>query len=132
MAFQRDLKSNIDIQHSLAPAVSSASRTGTGVDVLSYDGIVAAVHFGAWTDGTHTPKLQDSSDNTTFTDVASSNLQGAFTAVSGTASNNTTQRVGYIGGARYVRVFVTATGTTTGAASAATIVRGFPSRQPLS
>lgn len=130
--FQRDLKSNIDVQHSLAPAVSSTSRTGTGVDVREHDGIVAVVHYGAYTDGTHTAKLQDSSDNTTFADVATSNLQGAFTAVSSTASNNTTQRVGYIGGSRYVRAFITATGTTTGAASGATVVRGFPNRQPLS
>lgn len=132
MAFQRDLKSNIDIQHSLAPLGATGSRTGTGVDVLGYDGVVAAVHFGAWTDGTHTPKLQESTDNTTFTDVSSSNLLGSFTGISATGSSNTTQRVGYIGGQRYVRVFITASSTAVIAASAATIVRGFPSRQPLS
>ena len=132
MAFQRDLKSNIDLQHSLAPLGATGSRTGTGVDVLGYDGVVAAVHFGAYTDGTHTAKLQDSADNSTFADVASSNLIGAFTGISATGSSNTTQRVGYIGGARYVRVFITASASTVIAASAATIVRGFPSRQPLS
>jgi hypothetical protein len=132
MAFQRDLKSNIDVQHSLAPAVGTGSRTGTGVDLLGYDGAVAVVHFGAWTDGTHTAKPQDSSDNTTFSDVSSSNLLGSFTGISATGSSNTTQRVGYIGGARYVRAFITASASTVITGSAATIVRGFPNRQPLS
>ena len=131
MAFQRDLKSAIDVQHSLAPAVGTGSRTGTGVDLLGVDGAVCVVHFGAWTDGTHTASLQDSSDNTTFTAVSSSNLLGSFTGVSATGSSNSTQRVGYIGGARYVRAFITASASTVVAATAATIVRGFANRQPL-
>jgi hypothetical protein len=132
MAFQRDLKSNIDVAHSLAPTVGTGSRTGTGVDILGYDGAVCVVHFGAYTDGTHTAKLQDSSDNTTFSDVSSSNLLGSFTGISATGSSNTTQRVGYIGGARYVRAFITASASTVIAGSAATIVRGLANRQPLS
>lgn len=127
----RDLKDNIDAAISLNPAAGTASRTGSGVDLQGYDSAMAIVQVGAWTDGTHTAKLQESTDNTTYTDVSASNQQGTFTAVSGTAGQNVVQRVGYIGTSRYVRVFVTVAGATTGALSTATIVRGNPNRQPL-
>lgn len=132
MGFIRDLKSNIDVNHSLAPAVGTGNRTGTGVDLRGYDGALVVAHFGAWTDGTHTVSLEDSSDNTTFASVASSNLLGSFTGVSGTAGNNTVQRVGYIGGNRYIRAFITASASTVVCATAATVVRGLANRQPLS
>lgn len=128
---QRDLKSNIDIVQSLAPAARTGAGTGGGVDLQGYESAVAEVSLGAWTDGTWTPKLQESDDNTSFDDVGTGDLQGAFTAVSGTAGQNKIQRVGYIGAKRYVRGFLTGTGTT-GIVSAFNIVRGHASRQPLS
>lgn len=128
---KRDLKSGVDVAASLHPAARAASGTGAGVDCRGYDSAFALFSIGAWTDGTHTPKLQESDDNTTFTDVGAGDLQGAFTAVSGTAGQNAVQRVGYIGAKRYVRGFVTVAGATTGALSAFNIVRGHPARQAL-
>lgn len=130
--FARDIKSNVDVAVTLAPAATVASRTGSSVDLLGYDAAMAVVSLGTWVDGTHTPKLQESTDNTTFTDVAASNLQGSFTLASASAGPTVaTQRVGYMGGQRYIRGFITVAGATTGIPAAINIVRTDATRQPL-
>src|SRR4051812_29715472 len=120
----RDLKNRVSTAVSIAPAVRTATVNGSGVDLQGYEAAMAVVHFGAYTDGTHTPKLQESSDNSTFADVAAGDLIGSFTAVSAAGGANTIQQVGYRGSKRYVRVVLTLSGTTTGAGSGATVVRG--------
>lgn len=130
----RDMKSNIDVGVSLHPAARAASGTGTGVDLRGYDGALCVINFGAWTDGTHTPKLQESDTDvgTAYTDVGTADQLGTFSAISGTAGSNSVQRVGYIGSKRYVRAFITVASGTTGALSGANIVRGEPRQAPLS
>lgn len=121
----RDIATEAFPAHTLAPAVrTNGTVNGAGVDLQTYEGAYALVHFGAYTDGTHTPKLQESDDNSAFTDVAAGDLLGAFTAVSAGAGANTLQKVGYKGVKRYLRVVMTTAGATTGAASGASIVRG--------
>ncbi len=111
--------------HSLAPAVrTNGTVNGSGVDLQGYEASFALVHFGAWTDGTHTPKLQESDDNSSFTDVAAGDQLGTFTAVASAPGANTIQKVAYRGAKRYIRVVMTTSGATTGAASGASIVRG--------
>lgn len=122
----RDLRSSITAAHSLAPAVRNASANGAGVDLRTYESAVAVVHFGAYTDGSHTAKLQESSDDSTYTDVAAADLIGAFTAVAAAGGANTVQIVGYNGSQRYIRVVMTISGATTGAASSGSLVRGNP------
>lgn len=128
---KRDLKSAVNTAPTLSPALRAANGTGTGVDVAGYDSAFVVFSSGDWTDGTWTPTIQESDDNTSFTDVGTADLQGAFTAVSGTAGEYTEQRVGYIGSKRYIRGFITGTGTT-GHNNAMSVVRGHPARQPLS
>jgi len=123
----RDIKSNVDEAQSLAPAAITSTTNGSGVDIRGYDSAMAVVHPGTRTDGTHTPKLQESDDNSTFTDVASSDLQGTFAAI----ASNTIQRVGYVGSKRYLRVVTTVSGATVGAVYGATIVRGNPAGAAL-
>jgi hypothetical protein len=127
----RDLKNNIDAALSLSPAARTATANGAGVDLQGYEAAAALVQFGTWTDGTHTPSLQESDDNSSFTTVAAADLTGAFTAVSSGGGSNTVQRVGYIGAKRYVRGVLTVSGATTGAVSAIAIVRGVSARRPL-
>ena len=116
---------------SLLPAARNASANGTGVDTANYGMAMAVVQFGTWTDGTHTPKLQESSDNSTFTDVAATDQDGTFTAISAAPTlTNQIQRVGYIGKLRYIRVVMTVAGATTGALSAAAIVLTNPRVMP--
>jgi hypothetical protein len=123
----RDLKSNLDFVASFAPAARTASANGTAVDLAGFNASLILINAGTITDGTHTPKLQESDDNSTFTDVDSSDLLGSFAAL----TSNSIQKVGYIGNKRYLRAVVTVSGATTGGVYAATIVRGEASKYPL-
>lgn len=127
----KDLENRVDVAASLFPAARTATVNGTAVDLRGYGSAMVVVTFGAWTDGTHTPTLQHSADNTTWVTCDSNSLNGSFTAVSSSAGNNTVQKIGYMGGNRYVRAVMTISGATTGALSAADIVRGHASQQPL-
>lgn len=127
----KDLRSNVDVANSLLPAARAATGTGSTVDLVDYDSAVVAFVPGAWTDGTHTPSIQQSTDGTTFGTTGTADLQGSFTAISGTAGTTAIQRVGYIGSARYIRVLQTVAAGTTGMLSSAVVLRGHPNRAPL-
>ena len=126
----RDLRNAISPANSLSPAARTASANGTGVDLQGFESVAVIVQFGAYTDGTHTPSLQESSDNTNFTNVAAADQGGTFTAVNGAGGANTVQEVGYLGTRRYIRVVMTVASATTGALSNALIVRGHATQMP--
>jgi hypothetical protein len=126
----RDLLRNQLVSPSLSPAVRTTTATGSAVDLRGYDAAVIAVSFGAYTDGTHTPSVTESPDGGTYTAIDPSNLLGSFTAVSSSAGANTVQQVGYIGNSRYLQVVMTVSGATSGAASAATVIAGYPHNAP--
>lgn len=96
------------------------------MDLRGYESATVLIESGTITDGTHTPKLQESDDNTTYTDVAAGDLIGSFSNI----ANNSIQEVGYKGTKRYIRVAVTVTGATTGGVYGATVVRGHPRSKP--
>jgi uncharacterized phiE125 gp8 family phage protein len=91
---------------SIAPGdhviAASYSLVGTGVDVLGYTALVELVSGENGTSGTVDVKIQESDDNTTFTDWTG----GAFTQVT-TANDNVTQEKQYTGAKRYIRVVCT-------------------------
>lgn len=126
----RDLLRNTLVSQSLSPAARASSGTGTAVDLRGYDGAMIAVSFGAWTDGTHTPSVQHSMDGTSYGTCSASDLDGTFTAVSGTSGANAVQQVGYIGTQRFVAVVMTVSSGTTGALSGANVVAGYPRNAP--
>ena len=121
---------------SIAPLLRSANTTvnGTGVDLSGtgnfFRTAMMLVIAGAITDGTHTFKLQESDDNSTFTDVAAGDLQGTLTAVS-SANANTVQRQSYTGSKRYLRAVVTTATATTGGNTASVILLAQGSGQPV-
>ena len=130
----RDLKDNIDAVPTIAPLSAvraTGTTTGNTVDLQGYDAAVAVFNAGAWTDGTHTPALFDSSDNVTFNAVPAANLQGAFTAVSSAVGQNAIQRVGYVGPNRYLRGSLVGAGITNGMPSDMIVIRGSPRVKPL-
>jgi hypothetical protein len=128
----RDIKNSVDAAHSLEPALRpTATYNGAGVDLQGYNEAMALVYFGAYTNGTHTPSLQESDDNSTYTNVANTDMDGTFAAVSGAGGANTVQRIGYRGSKRYLRVVMTVASGATGAASAAIIVRGAAASEPV-
>lgn len=125
----RDIKSELDPIASLAPAArTNGTANGTGVDLRDFDGAMAVFNVGVITDGTHTPKLQESDDDSTYNDVAAADQLGTLAAL----ASNVNQKVGYIGIKRYVRAVSTVTGATTGGVYAALVVKGLPHRSPVS
>lgn len=123
-----DFNSNMDFAISLNIAAYTATTNGAGVDVSNYGEVEILIAPGTRTDGTHTPKVQESPDNSTWADVAAADLVG--TALAAIASN-TVQRVGYIGSKRYLRVVTTVAGATTGAIYGGVIARGGARKQAL-
>ncbi|HEX3640194.1 MAG TPA: hypothetical protein VHV10_02770 [Ktedonobacteraceae bacterium] len=114
-----DLYNRIGVVPDLNPAAKTATTNSTGIDRTLYEGgsdaLVGVLVVGAWTDGSHTFKLQDSPDNSVWTDVAAPYLQGSFTAITSAGQQNAVQKVGYLGYQRYVRAVDTVSGATTGA-----------------
>ena len=116
-----DGQSGITLAPSVGQGAHTTTVTGAVVDTAGYDSATAYVYPGTWTDGVHTPKLQDSPDNATWTDVAAAQLVGAFTAITSVATA-VNEKVGYVGANRYLRVVSTNSGTTTGAVYAIPII----------
>lgn len=116
---------DLNVVSALAPAARTASANGSAIDLQGYDSATVVFATGAWTDGTHTPKIQESDDGSTnWTDVAAGDLVLAFSAVSSSAGQNAVQRQGYVGYKRYIRPVLTISGATTGMLSSASVIRG--------
>lgn len=83
------------------PTFSSAGYylIGTGVDVLGKQAVVNLNAGTVGASGTVDAKIQESDDNTTYTDVTS----GAFTQVTA-ANDNAVQEKAYTGTKQYIRV----------------------------
>lgn len=122
-----DIKQTLDVVNSLAPAARTATANGTGVDLANFASANVVFSVGTITDGTHTPSVQESDDNSTFTAVAAADLIGTLANL----ASNTNQRVGYRGTKRYVRAVSTVAGATTGGVYAGVVVRGDARKQPV-
>jgi hypothetical protein len=102
----KDLDKQLKITQSIAPAVYTATANGASIDrAAGGSGSVAIVFtVGAIVaSGLITPSVQDSADNSSFTDVAAASLSTAL--VNMVAA--TQQETAYLGSKRYLR----ATGT---------------------
>ena len=131
MPATQDLKNNVLAKHTIAPAVrTDGTVNGVTVDLRGYESALALFHVGDWTDGTHTPSLEHSDDDSSWSAVSAGDLQGSFTANSGTGQENAVQQVGYKGSKAYLRGKLVTTGATTGALSSMCIVKGHPRNAP--
>lgn len=127
----RDLTDDVKVVKSLPPAATTdGTRTGTTVDLAGYRGAMVVVAVGARTDGTHTPSLLESDDDSSYGAVAAGSLQGSFTAVAGAGQQNDVQQVGYIGTKRYLQCKIVTTGSTTGCVIGMAVVKAFPQNLP--
>lgn len=104
----RDLKNNLSVAQSLAPAARTASANGTGVDLLGKrkDAVAVLFDIGLFTDGSFTLSVEESDDDSSYSAVAAADLEGSLSVVDGTDDDNTTQIVGYKGTKRYIRAKV--------------------------
>lgn len=128
MSISRDMVGRSSVSFSLAPATISSNTTtnGSGVDISGASAVVVRFSTGTRTDGTYTPDIQFSDDNSTWTDAQSYELIGSETAI--TASNTFTS-VGIKGNvlAKYVRGRFVSTSVTSGCTACAIVVEKFTS-----
>lgn len=122
-----DIKQTTDVKTSLAPAALTATANGTGIDLSGFHSASVAFVVGTITDGTHTPKVQESDDDSTYSDVAAADLIGSLENL----ASSTNQRVGYKGTKRYIRAVCTVSGATTGGVYAAVVIRADARKQPV-
>jgi hypothetical protein len=109
----RDVRLELDPKVSLVPQSVGGAVTGTGVDLSGAEAALIIVNNGAASTAA-TIKVQESADNSTFTDVADTDLIGLTGNSSGVLQTaSTVVKVSYIGSQRYVRV-----NTLTGASAA--------------
>jgi hypothetical protein len=138
----KDLSNNISPAVSIINAVKTAAGNGTGVDLQGYESATVLVDVGAEGDTLSSSvyfevSLEESDDNSTFTDVAQAGVidgtidsGGIFLKLDGTTGGDpdTTGgifRIGYVGGKRYIRVVLAKTGThSNGTPIGAMVVRG--------
>ena len=107
------------------PKALTATETGTGVDLAGYYAAAIAFSYGLITDGTFTPDIEDSPDNSVWTNVAAEYLIGTPAART-TANDHATEIIGYIGMKRYVRANITVAGATTGGVMSAAVIQQNP------
>lgn len=140
----RDLSSNLKVVQSIDAKVYTADENGVGVDLRGFDGAMVSVNFGITGDTLSGSvfadiELEESDDNSTFTDVADADLigkqsglpAGVAIRVDDAAEDEQSYQFGYIGSKRYIRPVLNLTGThTNGIEVAVDVVKGFPHRSP--
>tara|TARA_R110000824_G_scaffold39381_6_gene119198 strand:- start:1571 stop:2014 length:444 start_codon:yes stop_codon:yes gene_type:complete len=136
----KDLANNVNVTQSIVPAVLAADSNGTGADLQGYESATIILDVGVEGVTLSTTNkvefiLQDSADNSTFAAVTSASSvtngsvdsSGIFFTADGNADIPAVSVIGYVGGARYVRVVADFSGTHgTGTPIGATIVAGHP------
>lgn len=132
-----NLREELTYKTSLAPASRTTTVNGAAVDNAAdgenFGGAMIIIHAG--TAGGTTPsftfEVQDSPDNSTWTAVDASLLDGAEPVVT-TANDEQVHLIGYLGIKRYLRVAITAvSGTTPTLLCSAGVALGFPNSAPV-
>ena len=138
----KDLKNNIGVVQSLAPAARDADANGTGVDLQGFESATVLIDMGAEgitlsTTNKIEIELEHSDDDSTYTDVAAGDVIGASSGTIATFDANSeipaVSSVGYIGGKRYIRAVANFSGTHgTGTPVAVSVVKSHARSNPVS
>ena len=120
----QDLKNNIGVVQSLAPAERSSDANGTGVDLQGFESATVVIDMGAEgitlsTTNKIEIELEHSDDDSTYTDVTSSadvigatpDSSGVIATFDANGEAPAIASVGYIGGKRYIRAVANFSGT---------------------
>lgn len=141
----RDLYNNLGVRMAVEPQVATADVTGDTVDTLGYGSVMLAVPVGASGDTLSGSvkielEVEESDDNSTWTDVADADLHnavtgtntGTFAVIDDPAEDDAVYVTGYRGAKRYVRIIANLTGThTNGTEIAGVAILGHPSFSPV-
>lgn len=104
----RDVRLELDTKVSVAPQSIGGAVSGTGIDLAGAEAALIILNSGAATTPA-TVKVQESDDNSTFTDVADSDLIGTTGNPAGVAQTaSAVAKVSYVGTKRFIRVATTA------------------------
>lgn len=110
---------------------STVDRAGVAPNAgKMFQAAVALIVSGTITDGTHTVSIEDSDDGTAWATVAAALLQGTPPAIAA-VDDDKVWEIGYLGLKRYLRVVVTAAGTTTGGIVGAYVILSDPRISPV-
>jgi len=126
----KDIYSDLGIVQDMAPAVQSATVTGSAIDLQGFNSALVVINTGAIvSSGDFTTKLQESDTTTSgdFTDVAAADLIGSFPASLEAAS---AYKVGYRGTKRYLRT-VTTKNSGTSIAAGIVVIKGHADDAPV-
>ena len=142
----KDLKNNIGVVQSLAPAERNSDANGTGVDLQGFESATVVIDMGA--EGitlSSTNKieieLEHSDDDATYTDVTSSadvigatpDSNGVIATFDDPAEAPAISSVGYIGGKRYIRAVANFSGTHgTATPLGVSVIKGHARKNPVS
>jgi hypothetical protein len=136
----RDLSNNVVAVVGTVPAVVTADANGTGVDLQGFESAMVIVNTGIEGDTLSGSVkfdfiLEESDDNSTFTAVTSStsvtetsvDSSGIFLTLDANGETPQITQIGYIGGKRYIRCKIDATGThSNGTPMSIEIIKGNP------
>ena len=142
----KDLHNNLKLTTSIVPAVKSSDTNGTGIDTAGYEAVEMVVMVGLSADTLSSTnkislELEESTDNSTFTDVAEADMIGGisggtvgeFALIDAATEDELTYKVGYRGTQRYIRPVLNFSGThTTGTPIGAVAILGKPRNAPTS
>lgn len=122
----RDLYSSLGVQMAVEPQTFTADGNGDSIDTRGFDSVMLAMAVGASGDTLSSSvkielELEESDDDSTWTDVADADLlkavsgtnTGTFAVIDDPAEDDAVYITGYRGSKRYVRVVVNLTGTHT-------------------
>ncbi len=114
---------------SIRPVALTSSADGTGIDRLGFDDAMFMLEVGAvsGTSPTLDVKIQESADNSTFTDISGA----TFTQITA-ADKSATLRVNLAGKKRYLRAVATIAGTSPSFTGGVQAVLSKATTQPVS
>jgi len=136
----RDLSNNVVAVVGTVPAVVTADANGTGVDLKGFESAMVIVNTGIEGDTLgSTVKfdfiLEESDDNSTYSAVTSStsvtetsvDSSGIFLTLDANGETPQIKQIGYIGGKRYIRCKIDATGShSNGTPMSIEVIKGNP------
>lgn len=126
----RDQVNNLDVRNSIDPDDYTASVNGAVIDLKGFESATCVFCVGTVTDGVFTPKVQhgDLANGSDMADLDSTDWTGA---TFGILLDDSNQRIGYIGGKRYIRQVLTESGASTGAQVCGIVIRANPNIAPV-
>lgn len=107
---------------------ANSTVAGNSIDTKGFESLTFLYEVGARTDGTFTVLIQDSDDDSTFTDVVDTFLIGTESAIN---TANTIKKIGYVGKKRYVKLSFVASAITSGATVSATAILSHSATNPV-